>query len=148
MKKLFFICLLAAHQAYSDTMEHYMNIVNNIPKMEMNADPQAQAWARSARNVLAITTESIAETLLEANANAKNQGQPLFCLPNGTQLNTMTLDGIIQQTYKEISSQQSDKQKMSVSQVAWMGVRKNFPCNQNQAQNNNQTANLQALLTH
>jgi hypothetical protein len=109
-------------------MDHYMNISNQIPQMEMKADPQAQTWARSARNVLIITNESIAETLMQANELAKAQGHPLFCLPAGVTLNAMTLDGIIHQTYRELSSQQSDKDKMTVSQMAWLGVSKTYPC--------------------
>ncbi|RMX01924.1 hypothetical protein [Legionella jordanis] len=109
-------------------MDHYMSISNSIPQMEMKADPQAQAWARSARNVLAIADESIAETLLQANEAAKAQGKPLFCLPSGVSLNAIILNGIILETYREISSQQSDKDKMTVSQVAMLGVAKKYPC--------------------
>ncbi|CEK09580.1 hypothetical protein [Legionella hackeliae] len=120
--------LLCAFGSQADTMDHYMNISNSIPQMEMKADPQAQAWARSARNVLIITDESIAETLLQANELAKSQGKSLFCLPPGTALNAITLNGIILETYRTISSQQSDKDKMTVSQVAWLGVTKKYPC--------------------
>jgi hypothetical protein len=116
---------------YADTINNYMNIANNIPQMEIKADPQAQAWARSAHHVLTITCESIAETIIQANETAKSQGKPIFCLPPGVQLDAMTLNGLIQQTYKEISSQQSDKDKMTVSQIAWLGVNKKYPCQQN-----------------
>ncbi len=119
----------------ADTIDHYINIANNIPQMEMKADPQAQAWARSARNVLTITEESIAETLMQANDLARSQGHPLFCLPPGTVLNAVTLNSIIQQTYRDISSQQSDKDKMTVSQIAWLGVAKHYPCQNNDSQN-------------
>ncbi len=108
-----------------------MSIASNIPQMEMKADPQSQSWARSARHVLTITCESIAETLLQTNEVAKTQGKPLFCLPQGVQLNSITMNELIQQTYKEISSQQSDKDKMSVSQVALLGVSKKYPCEAN-----------------
>ena len=53
-----FILLLSCY-AKADTIDNYMNIANNIPQMEMKADPQAQAWARSARHVLDVTSESI-----------------------------------------------------------------------------------------
>lgn len=130
---------------HADTINNYMNIANNIPQMEIKADPQAQAWARSAHHVLTITCESIAETMIQANDTAKSQGKPIFCLPQGVQLNSITLNGLIQQTYKEISSQQSDKDKMTVSQIAWLGVSKKYPCQQ---QNNpgNQMAHASALL--
>ncbi|WP_370569075.1 phosphatase [Legionella sp. PL877] len=123
-----------------------MNISNNIPQMEIKADPQAQAWARSARSVLIITDESIAETLLQANELAKAQGKALFCLPPGTALNAITLNGIILQTYREISSQQSDKDKMTVSQVAWLGVTKKYPCQTDT--HANQMEHMASLLTH
>lgn len=139
--------LLYSFCTQADTMEHYMNISNSIPQMEMKADPQAQAWARSARNVLIITDESIAETLTQANELAKAQGKPLFCLPQGTTLNAITLNGIILQTYREISSQQSDKDKMTVSQVAWLGVTKKYPC-QIQNTHANQLEHVSSLLTH
>lgn len=125
---LFFIAAAFRAGVHADTIDHYVNIANNIPQMEMKADPQAQAWARSARNVLTITSETVAETLMQANELAKTQGRPLFCLPNGVSLNAVTLNGIIMQTYNDISSQQSDKDKMTVSQVAWLGVAKAYPC--------------------
>lgn len=121
---LFFISGLV----HADTINNYMSIANNIPQMEIKADPQAQAWARSARHVITITCESIAETMTQANEVAKSQGKPIFCLPPGIQLNPMVLNDLIQQTYKELSSQQSDKDKMTVSQVAWLGVNKQYAC--------------------
>ncbi len=128
---IFFYLVLCSHYLQADTIDNYMNIVQNIPQMEMKADQQSQAWARSARHVLMITDESIAETLIQANELAKNQGgQPLFCLPITSHLDATTLNDLIQQTYKGISSQQSDKDKMTVSQVAWLGVIKKFPCEQ------------------
>lgn len=124
---LLLLCI-AANYVYSDTIDHYMNIANNIPQMEMKADQQSQAWARSARTVLILTSESIAESLLLANDTAKQRGTPLFCLPPSMQLSGLTLNELIQQTYKEISSQQSDKDKMTVSQVALTGLSKQYPC--------------------
>ncbi|KTD61927.1 hypothetical protein [Legionella spiritensis] len=138
---------LAAALTHADTIDHYMNISNNIPQMEMKADPQAQAWARSARNVLTITTETIAETLLQANELAKSQGRPLFCLPKDVSLNSVTLNGIIVQTYREISSQQSDKNKMTISQVAWLGITKAYPCtSQPQSSFSQQMQHVNSLL--
>ena len=122
------LILFVASASYADTIEHYMDIHNNIPQMEMKADPQAQAWARSARHVLIVTNETIAETLNQANELAKNQGSPLFCLPAGVELNEVTMNGLIAKTYQDISSQQSDKDKMTVSQIAWMGITKAYPC--------------------
>ncbi|KTD55385.1 hypothetical protein [Legionella quateirensis] len=138
--------IIFSSNLYADTINNYMNIANNIPQMEIKADPQAQAWARSARHVLNITCESIAETLIQANESAKSLGKPIFCLPPGKQLNSITLNELIQQTYKEISSQRSDKDTMTVSQIALLGVSKQFPCQQNPA--DKQMAHVATLLSH
>ncbi|KTD49711.1 phosphatase [Legionella quinlivanii] len=130
---LFLMLSILSFLVKADTIDHYINISNNIPQMEMKADAQSQAWARSARNVLIITAESIAETLTQANDLAKSQGRQLFCLPEGKKLDAMTMNNIIVQTYNSISSQESDKSKMTVSQVAWLGVMKSFPCQGNAA---------------
>ncbi|CEG58075.1 hypothetical protein [Legionella fallonii] len=141
--RLFFISLMSiCGYVHADTINNYMNIANNIPQMEIKADPQAQAWARSAHHVLTITCESIAETIMQANEAARSQGRPIFCLPQGTQLNAITLNDLIQKTYKELSSQQSDKDKMTVSQIAWMGITKSYPC----TNNTNQIAHVGSLL--
>lgn len=120
--------MLAFASSYADTIDHYMNIANNIPQMEMKADQQSQTWARSARTVLLLTCDSIVETLTLANETAKQHGTPLFCLPPSTQLSADTLNNLIQQTYRDISSQQSDKDKMTVAQVALLGLNKQYPC--------------------
>lgn len=129
--------LFCSSQLWADTINNYMNISNNIPQMEMKADAQSQAWARSARYVLTVTSESIAETLVQTNEIAKSQGKPLFCLPPSVKLDSTELHNIIQQTYKDLSSQQSDKDKMTISQIAWLGVAKKYPC-----QPQNAVANL------
>lgn len=133
MRGLILCFMLLTNYVFADTIKSYMDIANNISQMEMKADPQAQAWARSARHVLTVTSESIQETLIQANEVGKAQGHPIFCLPPGVQLSSFTLNELIQQTYKEISSQQSDKDSMTVSQVAWLGVTKKFPCQTNTA---------------
>ena len=113
---------------HADTIGRYMNIANNIPKMEMKADKQAHTWARSARTILSLTSESIAETLMLANTTAAERGSAIFCMPAGIALNALMLNEIIQQTYREISSQESDKNNMTVSQVALIGVTQKYPC--------------------
>lgn len=145
---LFSFVLLVSFSVQADTIENYMNIANNIPQMEMKADQQSQAWARSARAVLNIASDSIAETLMQANELAKNQGKPLFCLPANINLDAPTLNNLIQQTYKDISSQQSDKNKMTVSQVAWLGVTKNYPCQAQENKSATQMQHVSELLSH
>ena len=143
--RLFSLLLLTlSTYAYADTIEHYMNIASNIPKMEIKADPQAQAWARSARNVLLITSESIAETLTQVNKSATNLNKPLFCMPAGTLLDGKMLDNLIQETYQAISSQQRSG-NMTVSEVALFGLSKKFPCN-NLKSRANQMEHMSALL--
>jgi hypothetical protein len=128
MRRIVLLLLLGSASAWADTIERYMNIVDNIPQMEMKADPQSQAWARSARNILALTSESVAESLVIANENAARAGTPLFCLPAGKRLDADFMNNLIQQTWRDISSQASDKNSMTVSQVALLGVGKQYPC--------------------
>ena len=122
------VVCLCAKTAVADTIDHYMNIVNNIPQMEMKADAQSQAWAKSARNILLLTSESITESLILANETATKKGMPFFCLPAGVKLNSVMVNELIQQTYNEITSQPSDKNNMTVSQVALVGLSKQYPC--------------------
>lgn len=128
LKTLSISCLILSNSSYADTIGRYMNIANNIPKMEMKADRQAHIWARSARTVLNLTSESIAETLMLANAAAAEHGDPLFCLPSEVTLNAMMMNELIQETYREVSSQTSDKNNMTVSNIAWIGVTHKYPC--------------------
>jgi len=121
-------CLIFSNVSHADTIGRYMNIANNIPKMEMKADHQAHIWARSARTVLSLTSESIAETLILANAAASERGAPIFCLPAEVSLNAMLLNELIQETYREVSSQSSDKNNLTVSNIAWIGVTHKYPC--------------------
>lgn len=129
--RFFLFFILWPFTVFADTIDHYISISKTIPQMEIKADPQAQAWARSARHVLAITNETIAETLTQANEVAKRQGRALFCLPPDVQLNGEIVQNLIDKTYQSISSQQADKDKMTISQIAWLGIIKNYPCKEN-----------------
>jgi hypothetical protein len=146
LRDFILLFLMVSTCGNADTIDHFINISNNIAQMEMKADPQAQAWARSARTVLTLTSESIAETLYLSNETAKETGKPLFCLPIGTQLNATLLTDLIQQTYREISSQQSDKDKMTVSQVALMGLQKQYPCQGQAPGKVNQAVGVESFL--
>lgn len=128
MKLIMYLILLWPIVLNADTVDHYMNIANQIPQMEVKADQQAQIWARSARHVLVITNETIAETLTEANELAKKQGQPLFCLPSGVKLDAEAIRQLIENTYKTIPGQEADKNKLTISQIAWIGILKSYPC--------------------
>lgn len=125
---LFTILWMTTGSLFADTIDHYVGIANNIPQMEMKADPQSQAWARSARNILFLTSESVAESLTLMNQTASAKGNAFFCLPPNTKLDGKMLNDLILQTYTEISSQQSDKEKMTVSEVALLGLSKQYPC--------------------
>lgn len=130
MQRIILFFTLASFGVHADTINHYINIANNIPQMEMKADQQSQAWARSARTMLTLTSESILETLEIFNETAKQSGSPLYCIPITVKLDAPLLNELIQQTYKNISSLQSDKDTMTVSQVALIGLKNKYPCEQ------------------
>ena len=112
------------------TVNGWMLTPSSIPQMEMKADAQSQAWARSAHTVLTLTCDGIADALILANENAKQQGRPLFCMADSAQLSPEMLDNLIQQTYRSLPNPQSEKDKMTVSQVALLGMQKQYPCAQ------------------
>ncbi|MFY7698167.1 MAG: phosphatase [Legionella sp.] len=129
------LLIIISSYTKADTIDHYMNIANSIPQMEIKADPQSQAWARSARNILILTSESIAESLVLANQTATTQGKPLFCLPANKELNATIVNDLIQQTYKEMITQQKNKDTMTVSEIALQGLTKTYPCSQQATDN-------------
>lgn len=121
---------LTTTHASADTIEHYINIANAIPQMELKADAESQVWARSARNVLNITSETVAETLTTSNQEATKLGRPLFCLPKGSKLDLTTMNQLLLDTYRELNN--PDKNQWTVSQVAWYAVNKRYPCSGSQ----------------
>lgn len=125
---LFTLIISISSKTIADTIDHYMNIAKNIPRMEMKADSESQAWAKSARNVLLLTSESVAESLALSNETATKNGYPLFCLPPSVVLNGQMLNELIQQTYNNLSSRLSDKNRLTVSQIALIGVSQQYPC--------------------
>ena len=138
---------LFALNLHADSIASYMNIANNIPKMEIQADANSQAWARSARNVLAVTTETIAETMIQGNEIAKKKGRPIFCLPPGVKLNTATMDAIIKQASQDLNASPEDRKKISVSTVAWLGVINKFPCQGRNTEASRRMAHVAAILS-
>lgn len=142
MRILCFFLLSFLSSVHADTIENYMRIAENIPKMEMKADSDSQAWARSARNILILTSETICETVNFLNDKAKESGQkPLFCLPPGSTLDGKSLNEMIQKAYNNMGTINSNKNKMSVSEVALLALTKNYPCKDNQAEMQMQNIN-------
>lgn len=139
----------AVSSVFADTIEHYVNIANAIPQMELKADEESQVWARSARNVLNITSETVAETLTTSNQEASKLGKPLFCLPKGNKLDIQTMHQLLLDTYRDLNN--PDKNQWTVSQVAWYAVNKRYPCtgSQNTSQQAKHiTAPVQVAMQH
>lgn len=128
---IFFSVLSTSMSAFADTIDNYASIANHITSMEIKADRDAQTWARSARNVLAITNESIAETLIEANRIATNEGHPIFCLTKDTTLDASIIKSLLEKALKTNPELQNDKTRPTISVVATNAVRDAFPCKTN-----------------
>lgn len=123
---LSFLCF--PNLIYADSIAHYMGIAENIPRMEMKADASAQIWARSARNVLLLTGESIWESLKIANQLSQQKGSPLFCLPPDKILSAEQMYDLIQNTYQKLNLSPEEQNQTSVAQVALKGLEENYPC--------------------
>lgn len=127
--KYFFLSLLCIPSLhFADSIAHYMSIAQNIPRMEMKADASAQTWARSARNVLLLTGESIWESLKIANYSSQQKGNPLFCLPPDQALSAEQMYDLIQNTYQKLNLSPEQQNQMSVAQVALKGLEEAYPC--------------------
>lgn len=150
MKKiLFFIMSSITVICHADTIGHYMEIAKNLPRMEIKADAQAQAWARSARNVLLLTGESIWESLKATNEINTQNGRPLFCAPPNTVMTAESMVEIIQSTYETLSMNEAEKNNLTVAQIGLMGLQKKFPCqNSMMATANNQTPSQPSITIH
>ena len=113
---------------WADSIGHYMGVANNIPRMEMKTDANSQAWARSARNVLLLTCESIWEGLQAMNQIGLEKGNPLFSVQNPEQMTAERMADIIQETYTKMALNDEQKNKTTVAQVALIGVQERYAC--------------------
>lgn len=113
---------------HADTIGNYMHIRNQLPQMAVKAEPQAQAWVRSARNILATTDETILETIVIMNQMMGKGGKKMFCIPQGTQINAKHMDEIIEKAYVQLPEPESEKNKRSLSEVAILGMIDTYPC--------------------
>jgi hypothetical protein len=127
-KLLIGLILFHSSTTFADSIAHFMGISQNIPRMEMKADSNSQAWARSARNILLLTGESIWESLKIANQNAAQLGNPLFCVPAEQNMTAEKMYDLIQGTYQKLNLSVEDQNQMTVAQVALRGLEDLYPC--------------------
>lgn len=130
--------------AHADTINKYANIANSIPKMELKADEKSQAWARSARSILAITDETIAETILSMNSLAIENGEALVCLPSNLSLNGETIHALLQEAIKDPLVLNQNK---SISFVVINRLKEKYPC-RHRAKVNLPFGNQQVQIKH
>ncbi len=129
------LCLIN-HTLQADTVGHYMEISANIPRMEMKTDPESQAWARSARNVILLTGESIWESLKAANEMNTSAGKPLFCISNPNQINAEAMTDLIQSSYEQLQMNEQQKYNLTVAQLGLMALQQKYPCSGINSQSN------------
>lgn len=136
LRIIWLLSTLFASTCFADTVAGYMSIAENLPRMEMKADAESQAWSRSARNVLLLTCETVWDGLKAANQTASQQGKPLFCPPANKNLSAEEMLDMINDTYREMSLSDSEKSQMSIAQLAFLGLQKKYKCaNTNLASN-------------
>ncbi|HBB53685.1 MAG TPA: phosphatase [Legionellales bacterium] len=127
-KLLIWLILFHSSAIFADSIAHFMGIAQNIPRMEMKADSSSQAWARSARNILLLTGESIWESLKIANQNSAQLGNPLFCVPAEQNMTAEKMYDLIQGSYQKLNLSVEDQNQMTVAQVALRGLEDLYPC--------------------
>lgn len=124
MKKPWLLMLICP-LVWADTIGQYMTVANNISRMEMKADYEAQAWVRSARNVLLLSAESIWESLNTANDNANHQ---LFCMSDPSVMNAEAMTDLIKTTYQNLNLPDAEKNQLTVAKVGLLGLQQKYPC--------------------
>lgn len=130
MKRFIFLILVILHQPlYADKIIKFMNVANSIPRMEMKPDANSQAWAKSARNILLLTAESIWESLYSANQANTQAGAALFCVAKQEDMNAEQMTDLIKDTYQHLSMSDDEKNQLSVAQVALIGLQQKYGCN-------------------
>lgn len=125
-KMILLLFILCPTITLADTLAKYAAIAKNIPTMEMKADQQSQAWARSARSVLAVTDEAIAQSIVAMNKIAEKNGGPLICVPPETTLDRDIVHNILA---KRIQAMQPDDANLTISQVVIGELSDQYPCN-------------------
>ena len=134
MKKIIFLALVILYQPlYADKIIKFMNVANTIPRMEMKPDANSQAWAKSARNILLLTAESIWESLYSANQANAQAGNPLFCVRDQASMNAENMTDLIEETYRNLSMSDAEKNQLTVAQVALIGLQRQYGCNSTSA---------------
>ena len=128
LKKCIICLVLLWHTTlFADTLGKYASIARNIPSMELKADAQSQAWARSARSVLGVTDEAIAQSVVAMNLLALKNGTPLICAPPETKIDTAMIHTILA---KHIASMPADDVSRSISEVVVTILTNQYPCHQ------------------
>ena len=110
---------------YADTIGKYAQIAKSIPEMSLKADPQSHAWARSARSILAITDETIAETINVMNQLATKHGTPLLCITQEKPLNAQVVHTVLAQLIQKLTPAQAAQ---SISESLLQQLQISYPC--------------------
>lgn len=117
--------LVIASLSFADTIGKYAEIAQNIPKMSLKADEQAQAWARSAKSILAVTDETMAQTIQAMNQLAYKHNSPLLCLPQG---NEVTPELIHETLEKIIAHLRPEQSTQTISNILVQQLQDDFSC--------------------
>ncbi len=120
-----FVLISFNQSAIADTLERYAGIANSIPKMALKADEKSQTWARSARSILAVTDETVAQTIMAMNALALQNGRPLICPPQNEKIDKDKIHSILKDI---ISSPTASKEGMTISEAVIDKLKDQYPC--------------------
>lgn len=137
MKKWIYLSLVLPsiiapfYQANADTIGRYAEIIKSIPEATLKADPKSQAWAHSARTILAVAEESITETIVSMHTLTTQKNMPLFCLPQGQNITSDLIHKVLEQSATNLSKNEAQK---NLSEVVIEKLTTNYPCRGNQFQ--------------
>ncbi len=127
LKKYFLmiVCLSLALPSSADSISKYAKVAKSIPEMSLKASPQAQAWMRSAKSILAITDETVAQTIVAMNNEAKKQGHPIICPKENVEINGTVIHELL---LNVIKGGVGDNDSESISSIAIRVLMTAYPC--------------------
>lgn len=129
---ILFLTISLSTVTFADTIGRYAGIAKSIPEASLKADPKSQAWAHSARTILNVAEESIAESIAAVQTAANQLNRPIFCLPKDQSINTELIHQILEQKVSQLKEADATK---NLSDVVVASLTEKYPCQSiNQAQ--------------
>lgn len=125
--------LLVMNNGNAGSMGAYLQLSNAANLGVNSGDMKVLLQAGMVKEMLQASDQTIAETIVLMNAQAKLQGHPVFCPPNGFELSGAVVRMINQKEFTQSGMPLNEKLKIPVATFTVYGLAKMYPCKNAQA---------------